>query len=88
VSRTGQSLDRNSSSDPPSPRPSPAADPEKLDPALIRPGRIDKKILLDYLRFEEALQMTEHYFDTHVTPDEREKMSDIWRECTTPRGLA
>jgi len=36
--------------------------PEKLDAALIRPGRIDKNLLLDYLRFGQASEMIAHYF--------------------------
>lgn len=36
--------------------------PEHLDPALIRPGRVDRVFLMDYLRGEEAIQMTKHYF--------------------------
>merc|ERR1712167_403224 len=36
--------------------------PEKLDPALIRPGRINKQILMGYLQPEDALMMVEHYF--------------------------
>ena len=36
--------------------------PEKLDPALTRPGRINKHILMGYLLPEHALSMVEHYF--------------------------
>ena len=36
--------------------------PERLDPALIRPGRINKQILMGYVTLECALQMVEHYF--------------------------
>lgn len=38
--------------------------PEKLDPALIRPGRINMKLHLGKLRVEEAVQLVEHYFGT------------------------
>eukprot|EP00300_Choanocystis_sp_HF-7_P015729 c19151_g4_i1.p2 GENE.c19151_g4_i1~~c19151_g4_i1.p2 ORF type:complete len:255 (-),score=86.65 c19151_g4_i1:218-982(-) len=41
--------------------------PEKLDPALIRPGRINMKLFLDKLRLNEAEQMVSHYFGQHNT---------------------
>lgn len=34
----------------------------KLDPALIRPGRVSKQIFMGNLVLESALQMVEHYF--------------------------
>jgi len=36
--------------------------PEKLDPALIRPGRIDKNVKLGFMEVEDALAMVAHYF--------------------------
>jgi len=36
--------------------------PEKLDPALIRPGRINKQILMGYLEPADAWSMVLHYF--------------------------
>ncbi|KAJ1635020.1 hypothetical protein T492DRAFT_969669 [Pavlovales sp. CCMP2436] len=36
--------------------------PEKLDPALIRPGRIDKIIYLGHVRSRQAAKMIRHYF--------------------------
>ena len=36
--------------------------PEILDPALIRPGRIDQKLLLAYMKWHNVVLMIEHYF--------------------------
>lgn len=35
---------------------------EKLDPALIRPGRINKILLLGYVEPEQAEEMLKHWF--------------------------
>ena len=40
--------------------------PEVLDPALIRPGRIDKKLLLTYVTWEDMAKMIEHYFQEEL----------------------
>jgi chaperone BCS1 len=37
--------------------------PEKLDKALIRPGRIDKIIKLDYIKEDQAIEMCKHFFE-------------------------
>lgn len=36
--------------------------PEKLDPALIRPGRVSKQMYMGHLSLASALQMVRHYF--------------------------
>lgn len=45
--------------------------PEQLDPALIRPGRINKKINMDNIVCNDAKQMIRHYIGEFTTQQER-----------------
>merc|ERR1711918_34442 len=51
--------------------------PEKLDPALIRPGRINKQILMGYLQPPDALKMVEHYFG-ETTAAQRKSFYEVF----------
>ena len=51
--------------------------PEKLDPALIRPGRINKRIHLGFVDAETLLQMAKHYATWRFS-----------RHCSPPRSVA
>lgn len=51
--------------------------PEMLDPALIRPGRVDKIILLDYMDIESMVSMLEHYFRDNMKMDQRQRLSSL-----------
>jgi len=43
--------------------------PEKLDSALIRPGRVDMKVHFDWATIEDTINIVEMFYDTPV-PDE------------------
>jgi len=63
--------------------------PEKLDPALIRPGRVDRLIHLGYLRPAEAAQMISHYFRTQLNTYQLRRLDLVFQraECMTPAML-
>ena len=48
--------------------------PEVLDPALIRPGRIDKKLELSYMESPDVVAMLEHYYQTKLSEPDRTRV--------------
>merc|ERR550514_1490286 len=45
--------------------------PEKLDPALIRPGRINRKLHLGFMDGASLCQMAEHYLAVELADDDQ-----------------
>merc|ERR1712130_615165 len=51
--------------------------PERLDKALIRPGRIDLKVKFGLCTAENIVQMYQHYFETELpTSFDRSRLQD------------
>lgn len=59
--------------------------PEVLDPALIRPGRVDKKLLLDYIKAPACMNMVEHYFGTPMNDEQRTELEEIFDHPSDPQ---
>jgi len=58
--------------------------PEKLDPALIRPGRINKQILMGYLLPRDAFLMMQHYFGEASEVQKNRFFAAFQSDCFTP----
>ncbi|EQC40290.1 hypothetical protein SDRG_02192 [Saprolegnia diclina VS20] len=57
--------------------------PEKLDPALIRPGRIDEQLYMGAMNATQATLMVQHYFATALTTDETATIERVFTNATT-----
>ncbi|KDO25376.1 hypothetical protein SPRG_09317 [Saprolegnia parasitica CBS 223.65] len=55
--------------------------PEKLDPALIRPGRIDEQLYMGAMDATQASLMVQHYFATTLTIDEKAEIEGAVTTC-------
>ncbi|KAF4676107.1 hypothetical protein FOL47_006715 [Perkinsus chesapeaki] len=53
--------------------------PERLDPALIRPGRINKRIHMGWMLPDMAGQMLEHYLGVAPTAGQQAVIDDIFQ---------
>ncbi|GAB9470810.1 hypothetical protein Gpo141_00008045, partial [Globisporangium polare] len=51
--------------------------PEKLDPALVRPGRVNKKLLLSHMGAKQIQEMIEYYCSTTLSEDEVAQLDSL-----------
>jgi SpoVK/Ycf46/Vps4 family AAA+-type ATPase len=59
--------------------------PERLDRALVRPGRIDMKIHLERCSRQMVRDILQHYYDDYVFDDEI--VQNLWEREITPAEL-
>merc|ERR1712224_561737 len=59
--------------------------PEKLDPALIRPGRINFAMKLDFMSGEQLAKLIEHLMGKLLSPTQRQTAFELAaKETLTP----
>ncbi|KAJ0396998.1 hypothetical protein P43SY_007237 [Pythium insidiosum] len=56
--------------------------PEKLDPALIRPGRVNKMLLLTHMNSTQARHMIEYYCQAKLSEQQSERLDSILVNAT------
>lgn len=61
--------------------------PEKLDRALIRPGRIDIAAKLDFVETNTIFEMFEYFFDRELTESDRERIQTNHKSPMTPAEI-
>ncbi|ETP51754.1 hypothetical protein F442_03149 [Phytophthora nicotianae P10297] len=64
--------------------------PEKLDPALVRPGRVNKKLLLSYMGCTHIQQMVEYYCVAKLDESQVRRLSeafDMSSQAFTPAEI-
>ncbi|KAF0684958.1 Aste57867_23096 [Aphanomyces stellatus] len=52
--------------------------PEKLDPALIRPGRVNKKLMMGHINAKQTQLMMQHYFQCELTDAQKTAVIDVF----------
>ncbi|KAH7470472.1 hypothetical protein PRIC1_001641 [Phytophthora ramorum] len=52
--------------------------PEKLDPALVRPGRVNKKLLLSYMGCAQVQQMIEYFCVTKLDEVQTRRLAEAF----------
>ncbi|EGZ25005.1 hypothetical protein PHYSODRAFT_554980 [Phytophthora sojae] len=57
--------------------------PEKLDPALVRPGRVNKKLLLGHMGPKQVQQMIEYYCDSSLSEEQQARLDALFVDKRT-----
>ncbi|TYZ69181.1 hypothetical protein PybrP1_006163 [[Pythium] brassicae (nom. inval.)] len=52
--------------------------PEKLDPALVRPGRVNKKLLLSYMGPQHIQEMVEYYCSKKLSAEQEGRLNETF----------
>lgn len=51
--------------------------PENLDPAIIRPGRVNKKLFMGYMNTKQVQNMLEYYFSMKLSGAQTDSLEEI-----------